>query len=63
MAGSTPRAGHPASRKANHRNHQAQALDAALIELERRKLVDLAGGTVTLTRAGYIELAKKWGRR
>jgi hypothetical protein len=54
--------GRPASARSNHHHAQA-ALDRELIELEKRKLVELRGGTVRLTREGYLELAKRFPRR
>lgn len=34
-------------------------LDRELFLLEKRKLVALAGGSITLTRAGYAELVRR----
>jgi hypothetical protein len=62
MANGTRGHGHPASARPNH--HQAHAaLDRELLQLEKRKLVELRGGTVKLTRDGYLELYKRFPRR
>lgn len=54
--------GSPAGARPNH--HQAQAaLDRELLELERRKLVELRNGSVRLTRAGYLEISRRFPRR
>lgn len=34
-------------------------LDRELLELERRKMVTIAGGAIALTRAGYAELYRR----
>lgn len=34
-------------------------LDRELLEFERRKLVELRGGRITLTRDGYAELVRR----
>ena len=39
---------------------EAHAFDRELLELERRKLVELRGGTVTLTREGYLAMARRF---
>lgn len=44
-------------------HHQAGALDRELLDLERRKLVELRAGTVVLTRAGYREILKRAAAR
>lgn len=41
----------------------AHAFDRELLELERRKLVELRGGSVTLTREGYLAIAQRHRRR
>lgn len=50
--------GRPAWQRLNLQQ-QATPIDRELLELERRKLVALAGGTVVLTRAGYAELVRR----
>jgi hypothetical protein len=62
MANGSRGHGHPAASRPNFHQHQA-ALDRELIELEKRKLVALSNGTVRLTRAGYLELYKRFPRR
>lgn len=62
MAAGARGQGRPATARPNH--HQAQAaLDRELIELEKRKLVELRGGQVVLTREGYRAIAKRFPRR
>lgn len=51
----------PATARQNH--HQATALDRELLELERRKLVALSSGRITLTREGYQAIARAARRR
>jgi len=41
---------------------QRAALDRELAELERKKMVALRGGAVTLTLDGYRELVRKFPR-
>ncbi len=42
---------------------EADAIDRELLELERRKLVELRGGTVRLTRDGYVAIAQRVRQR
>lgn len=60
MGASAKGQGGPAGQTLNH--HQAKAIDRELAELERRKLVALSGGTVRLTREGYLALVKRFPR-
>jgi hypothetical protein len=55
--------GSPAASTPNTHRSQAAALDRALLELERRKLVELGSGRIKLTREGYLELARRFPRR
>lgn len=47
----------PARARPNH-HHQATRLDRELLELERRKLVELSSGRIALTRDGYAAILK-----
>jgi hypothetical protein len=48
----------PAAAPLNH--HRARnALDRELLELEKRKLVEIRRGTVALTLAGYREILRR----
>lgn len=41
----------------------ADAFERELLELERNKLIELRGGSVTLTREGYLAIARRFPRR
>jgi hypothetical protein len=41
---------------------EADAFDRELLELARRKLVEFRGGTVVLTRDGYLAITRLFGR-
>jgi hypothetical protein len=41
---------------------EADAFDRDLLELTRRKLVEFSGGTVMLTREGYLAITRLFGR-
>jgi hypothetical protein len=64
MGNGNRRAERPGINHAHNHHHQAKhAIDRELLELERKKMVELRRGTVTLTLAGYQQLVKRFGRR
>jgi len=52
----------PAAAPLNH-HHARNALDRELLELEKRKLVEIRSGHVTLTLDGYLQIVKRFPRR